>query len=299
MTPTRMSPTLRQLEILVAIADHGGFGAAADVLGMSQSSVSHSLSSLERTVQGELVHRVAPVRPTRLGEALLPHARATLAGARAFDIAAAAHRGANTAAPIALAVPPTAAHGLLPDLMVLWRERLPHVQVKIFEGFDEELGRWLEDGTVDAAVLIDPDPVPPGAVTLATDTFHAVVRRDHPLAGQNSIDLADLLDDPLLSSTAGCEPQVRRLHSLAGLRYQPAQRIREVTTLLSMVEAGLGVAAVPSLTANLLPEALTLVPLLPRLDRHLVLTGPTTRPWHPYVTAVRDVCENHTRSQQA
>ncbi|MFC4015096.1 LysR family transcriptional regulator substrate-binding protein [Nonomuraea purpurea] len=193
-------------------------------------------------------------------------------------------------APIGLAVPPTAAHGLLPGLMLLWREHLPHVQVRLFEGSDEEIGQWLDGGIVDAAVLIDPDPVPQGAVRVATDTFQAVVRRDHPLAGQGSIDLSDLLDDPLLSSTAGCEPQVKRLHSLAGLRYRPAQRIRELMTLLSMVEAGLGVAVVPSLAADMLPDDLTLVPLLPRLERHLVLTGPAARPWHPHVTAIRDVC---------
>ena len=42
-----MSTTLRQLHVFVAIADHDGFGAAAAALGMSQSSVSHSLASLE------------------------------------------------------------------------------------------------------------------------------------------------------------------------------------------------------------------------------------------------------------
>src|SRR4051794_481211 len=86
-----MSVTLRQLDVFVAVADHDGFGAAAAALGMSQSSVSHSLASLEAAVNGELVRRTTPVRPTALGEALLPHARATLAAARSFSAAATAH----------------------------------------------------------------------------------------------------------------------------------------------------------------------------------------------------------------
>ncbi|ADI03826.1 transcriptional regulator, LysR family protein [Streptomyces bingchenggensis BCW-1] len=288
-----MDVTLRQLDVFVAIVDHEGFGAAAAALGMSQSSVSHSLASLERAVQGELVQRATPVRPSPLGDVLLPHARATLAAARAFHAAASAHRSAGAAGSIRLAVPPTAARGLLPGLLRLWREQLPHIEIRIFEGLDEEIEEWLESGTVDAAVLIDPDPLPRGALHLATDAYEAVLRSDHPLAGEESIALADLLDDPLLATTSGCETQVKHLHSLTGHPYRPTQRIRELTTLLSMVEAGLGVAIIPSLAASMMPDTLTLVPLLPRLERRLVLTGPTARPWHPNVTAIRDLCEKH------
>ncbi|MFD1546406.1 LysR family transcriptional regulator [Nonomuraea guangzhouensis] len=286
-----MDVTLRQLDVFVAIADNEGFGAAAAVLGMSQSSVSHSLASLERAVRSDLVRRATPVRPTPLGEVLLPHARATLAAARAFNAAAAAHQSTGVAGSIELAVPPTAARGLLPGLLRLWHEHLPHVKIMLFEGLDEEIEQWLESGTVDAAVLIDPDPLPRGALLLATDAFEAVVRGDHPLAGEESIELADLLEDPLLASTSGCETQVKHLHSLTGLPYRPTQRIRELTTLLCMVEAGLGVGIIPSLAASMLSETLTLVPLRPRLERRLVLAGPTGRPWHPNVTAIRDLCE--------
>ncbi|WP_432187811.1 LysR family transcriptional regulator [Streptomyces sp. Tue6028] len=291
-----MDVTLRQLDVFAAIADNEGFGAAAAALGMSQSSVSHSLASLERAVQGDLVLRTTPVRPTPLGDVLLPHARATLAAARALHAAAAAHKSSGVAGSIGLAVPPTAARGLLPGLLRLWHEHLPDVEITLFEGLDEEIGQWLESGTVDAAVLIDPDPLPRGALHLATDAYEAVVRSDHPLAGEKSIELTDLLEDPLLATTSGCETQVKHLHAMTGLTYRPTQRIRELTTLLCMVEAGLGVGIIPSLAASMLSETLTLVPLRPHLERRLVLTGPTGRPWHPNVTAIRDLCEKHPES---
>ncbi|MGV9385490.1 LysR family transcriptional regulator substrate-binding protein [Nonomuraea sp. NPDC003707] len=170
------------------------------------------------------------------------------------------------------------AHPWLPGLLRLWHEQLPDVEIRIFEGLDEEMEQWLESGTVDAAVLIDPDPMPRGALHLVTDAYEAVVRSDHPLAGQESIELADLLDDPLLATTSSCEAPVKHLHVLTGLPYRPTQRIREFTTLLAMVEAGLGVAIIPSLAASMLPDTLTLIPLLPRLERRLVLTGPGPTP---------------------
>ncbi|MDX2812673.1 LysR substrate-binding domain-containing protein [Streptomyces sp. PA03-5A] len=84
---------------------------------------------------------------------------------------------------------------------------------------------------------------------------------------------------------------LRELHARAGVPYRPTQHIRELGTLLCMVEAGLGVAVVPSLAGSMLPGGLTLVPVLPRVERRLLLTGPATRPWHPHVTAIRDLCQ--------
>ena len=292
-----MSVTLRQLDVFVAITHHDGFGAAAAALGMSQSSVSHSLASLEAAVNGELVHRTTPVRPTALGEALLPHARSTLAAARAFDAAAAAHHDAAAAGTISLSVPPTVARGLLPVLLRLWHEHLPHLEITVFEAVDEEIDQWVENGTVDAAFRIDPDPLPRGALHVATDAYEAVVRTDHPLARERSIDLADLLEDPLLVTTSGFGAPVEHLHAVAGLPYRPARRVRELMTLLSMVEAGLGVGILPSLAASMVSDALTLVPLEPRLERRLVLTGPTTRPWHPSVVAIRDLTVEYAETQ--
>jgi DNA-binding transcriptional LysR family regulator len=294
-----MGATLRQLTVFVAVADHAGFGAAAVALGMSQSSVSHSLASLEAAVRGDLVQRATPIRPTALGDVLLPHARATLSAARTFDAVAAAHNTAATATTIGLSVPPTVARGLLPGLLRLWHKHLPQIEITIFEAVDEEIGQWLESGMVDAAFLIDPDPFPHGALHVATDAYAAVVRSDHPLAGESSIELADLLEDPLLVTTSGFDAPLRQLHTMARLPYRPARRVRELLTLLSMVEAGLGVAVLPSLAAAMLSDTLTLVPLRPHLERRLVLTGPSARPWHPSVVAIRELAAAHASDGDA
>jgi DNA-binding transcriptional LysR family regulator len=290
-----MAVTLRQLEVFVAVADHGGFSAAAAALGLGQPSVSHSLASLEKLVRGELVRRSPPVRTTELGEALLPHARATLAAARTFDAAARARAGASVPTSISLSVPPTVARGLLPGLLRLWHEHAPRIDVTIFEAIDDEIEQWLEAGTTDAAFLIDPDPIPEGGVHVATDTYQAVVRSDHPLAAEPSVALAELLEDPLLVTTSGFPRDLRRLHDLARLPYRPDRHVRELTTLLTMVEAGLGVSILPSLAAPMLGDTLTLVPLRPRLERRIVLTGPTHRPWHPAATTLTHLTSEHTR----
>lgn len=288
-----MAVTHRQLSVFVAVVDHAGFGTAALALDLSQSSVSHSLASLEEAVQGELVQRTTPTRPTALGEVLLPHARATVSAARTFDAAAAAAASATTAASISLSVPPTVARGLLPTLLRLWHKHLPQVEITVFEAVDDEIEQWLENGTVDAAFMLDPDPFPQDGLHVATDAYGVVVRSDHPLAGEPSVRLADLLDDPLLVTTSGIVTALEQLHARANLPYRPARHIRELLTLLSMVEAGIGVAILPTLAAAMLSDTLTLLPLHPVLQRRIVLSGPTSRPWHPSVVAIRQLAAMH------
>ncbi len=284
-----MSVTLKQLAVFVVVTEHRSFGLAADQLGMGQSSVSHTLAALEKAVGDSLVTRSNPISATSLGQALLPHAQAALAATRAIDAVVSAHHEVKPSGTVRIAASPTASHRLVPELLALWVKELPGVQVRLFEGEDDELVQWLDTGTVDCAILVDPPTTPAGGVELVRDAFKAVVQTDHPYSTQAQVSLPELLEDPLLVSSSGCEPQIRHLHALSGVDYNPAQRVRELTTLLNMVDSDLGVAVMPALAATMLPDTLTMIDLTPRLERRLVFTGPTNRPWNPHVPHMRDI----------
>ncbi|GLW10003.1 LysR family transcriptional regulator [Microtetraspora sp. NBRC 13810] len=278
-----MTVNLPQLRAFLAVLDEGGFSAAADRLGVSQSAVSHSVAALERTVGTAVLTRQARPAPTAFGERILPYARAAVAAATVIDDLA-AQRDDLPGGTLRLAAPPTVCEGLLPGLMARWRADFPRVELVLFEGEDDEVAGWLAGGTVDLAVLVDPPPGP-GAI-VGRDAFHALLRRDHPLAGEAEIDVADLEDDPFLLSRGGCERQVREVFRRSRTPFAPTHRIREMGTLLAMVRSGVGVSIVPGLTAAMLGRHLVLVPLTCRLTRTLVLTGPPGRPWHPAATAL-------------
>ncbi|MBP0448473.1 LysR family transcriptional regulator [Kitasatospora sp. RG8] len=276
---------LAQLRALIAVADAGGFGTAAAELGISQSAVSHAVAALERTLGAPVLHRTAPARPTPLGEQILPHARTAVASAAAVRTIATRHSGGLTGT-VRLAAPTTVCQGLLPGLLRDWRAAHPRLTVSVFEGEDDELAVWLEAGTVDAAVLVDADPVPPGSVALGADSMHALLRRDHPLAGEPAVDVADLEDDDFLLSEGGCERRIREAYRRAGVRFAPRHRIRDLNTLIGMVHAGVGVSVMPALAQPMLPADCVLVPIRPAVHRSLTLTGPGGRPWSPAVNGL-------------
>lgn len=306
-----MGLNLAQLRALVAVADAGGFGLAAEELGVSQSAVSHAVAALERAVGGAVFHRNggggasrasgasgagggngAAVRCTALGEQLLPHARTAVMAADAV-LAIAGRHGQAPSGTVRLAAPPTVCQGLLPELLREWAAVLPRIRVRVFEGDDDEVAAWLESGTADVAVLVDPEPAVAGhqggwrgGRVLGEDGLCALVRRDHPLAGQPVVEPRDLEDDEFLLSGGGCERQIRELYRQAGTRFAPVHRIRGLGTLIGMVRAGVGVSIVPDLARPMLPAGLVLVPVRPAVRRRLVLTGPASRPWHPAVAAL-------------
>ncbi|MFC5813903.1 LysR family transcriptional regulator [Nonomuraea harbinensis] len=280
-----MTVHIAQLKAFVAVLDEGGFGAAADSLGVSQSAVSHSVAALERTLGTPVLLRQGGPRPTAFGERILAHARAAVAAAVAIEDLVARRDGVPSGA-IRLAAPPSVCQGLLPGLLNRWRSDFPKVEITVFEGEDDEVADWLADSTVELAVLVDP-PAGGGAV-VGEDAFHALLRRDHPLAGEPSVSMADLADDAFLLSCGGCEPHIREVFRRGGVPFTPTHRIREMGTLLAMVRSGVGVTVVPGLTAAMIDTRLVLVPLDQRVTRRLVLTGPPGRPWHPAAEAIVD-----------
>jgi DNA-binding transcriptional LysR family regulator len=269
---------LPQLRALVAVADEGSFTAAADSLGISQSAVSHTLAALERELALPLVIRSrSGATLTAHGQQAVGHAREALRRVEriAQDAAAAAgrHRGQ-----LRVAAFPSAAQ-LMPSLIAALGRYLPDVAVVLLEGSDSEAQAWLADRVVDLAVvatLCEPDrngttdSAPAAGALLAIDRFVAVLDRDHALAGQGAVRLADLEDDPFLLSDGGCEPLLRRLYDAAGVAIRPARRIRDPATLLAMVQQQLGVTVVPELTLARVHD-LAVVPVAPAAHRALHL----------------------------
>ncbi|MFB7996936.1 LysR family transcriptional regulator substrate-binding protein [Streptomyces sp. NPDC056002] len=170
-----------------------------------------------------------------------------------------------------------------------------HGRVRLAQAFAERSLRRRP--VTSGAILIDPPPGP--GVRLAADSHRAVLPLDHPLAGEPVVDIRDLEDDPFLISPNGREDRIRTIHRLAGLRFTPTHRVRDLATLISTVQAGIGVTVLSEVSRSLIPPDLALLPLHPQTSRRLVLTGPRARPWHPAVRTLTDSALDHLAGADA
>jgi DNA-binding transcriptional LysR family regulator len=258
--------TFTQLRTLLAVADQGGFTAAAEQLGTTQPAVSRAIHALEVELGTPLLARSRDgVRLTEAGRRALGHARDALAehDRLRVDVAATAGRVTGT---LRLASIPSATARLLPARLRTFTTRYPQVQVRLFEGTDQEVRRWLEQGAAEVAVVTLPttgtklDTRP-----LAQDELVAVLPAGHQLAARPSVPLAALAAEPFILSTGGCQPLIAAAARRAGARLNLAFEARETATVLAMVAARLGVSVVPTLS-------------LPAEQNHAIVARPLDPP---------------------
>lgn len=153
---TTFLPTLRQLQYLVALHDHGHFGRAAESCFITQSTLSASLRELETLLGSTLVERSRRVtRFTPLGSRIVTKARQLLRAAEELADMASAEREPLTGE-LRMAVIPTIAPFLLPPLLPKLRAEHPSLKLFLREEPSGAACDSLHRGVVDCVLLAMP-----------------------------------------------------------------------------------------------------------------------------------------------
>jgi DNA-binding transcriptional LysR family regulator len=97
----------------------------------------------------------------------------------------------------------------------------------------------------------------------------AVVPADNRLAGWNEVGYAELAKEPFIRSTGGCAEVFMPVARRAGVEFDVAFEAREMSSVLEIVRAGLGVSILPSAGLLELPDGVVVRPLVPKTVRRL------------------------------
>jgi molybdate transport repressor ModE-like protein len=181
---------LHQLRALVMIADCGSIRAAARQLGVSQTAVAKALRELEEHLQLPLLVRNASgVVLTAYGQSLLQHARQMLSQLERAQLEL-THLSDQAQGQLRLGISPWMGMTLLPEVVTLFRQRMPQVRLEIFEGLMAVALPKLRDGTMEFAVGLVSSLLPrPEFVSEPIFSYRmaVVARHDHPLRKACSI----------------------------------------------------------------------------------------------------------------
>ena len=240
---------LRQLDTLVAIADHRTFSAAAKALFTVQSNVSAHVAKLERELGVTLVDRQRGAL-TSEGRVVVARARRIQAELDAMH-ADLASQGTEISGDARMGMIPTTARWLLPPVLQALQERHPRVRLVVTSATSASLGALLQAGTLDAAVLALPVDDPDMVVTpLFREDLVLVTPPDHDLAGRTSVTMADLAEVPLLLQAPGTSlrDELEVAANRAGVRLRAVAEIDGVRLLASLALDGHGPAIVPVTT---------------------------------------------------
>jgi LysR family hydrogen peroxide-inducible transcriptional activator len=246
---------LRDLRYLVAVADHGHFGRAAEACNVSQPTLSTQLKKLEDYLGATLFERTnKTVQITPIGAAILARARNALAEVDAIlDLARG--RAGPLAGPLRLGVIPTLGPYLLPWLVPRLTRAFPALELVIHEDVTAALLDRLRTHRIDAALLALPADGDEEieSVPLFDEPFWFACPTGHPLAAAESVSERDLGGDDLLVLAEGhcLRDQALAVCGRGGPRSSVADfRATSLETIRQMVAAGMGSTLFPALAVD-------------------------------------------------
>jgi len=189
----------RALRYFQTVAECGSYSRGAELLRISQPAISRQIGKLEDEIGVKLFRRHAHgVSLTEAGAVLLKRCHTVL---RELDQARIEIRSGvqGPSGSIAFAVPPAAAHFLVPALVQRFGVRYPNVFLKLAGGFSGHIHEWLIRDQVDLACLHDPLPQKGFEITpLLNEEVFLVGRPDTMPTGRERLRIADLADIPLI-----------------------------------------------------------------------------------------------------
>lgn len=293
---------LRQLRYFVAVAETRNFHRAAERLNVSQPPITVAIRKLESEL-GELLflRDSRGVTLTPAGRAALPRAREAIAAAE--QLREVVREGASgLRGRLRLGIIGSAINDLLPRVVPPFCKAFPDVELALEEMTSVEIVQAITAQRIDVGFIRLPviDTAPVSVEVIERDELVVALQATDPLAGQKSIALAELADRPfiLFNPISILNAITHIACQRAGFTPRIQQQATQVQTLLSLVEAGLGVALVPGRSARLTSDRLRLVRLAEPIPIELGMAyardmGPLAR---NFVATAREAHDIHLLS---
>ena len=259
---------LNDLLAFRAVAELNNFRRAAESVHISQPAFSRRIEKLEQALGVKLLERTTRrVSLTAVGR---DFARKVVHWLDDLDVTLLAVRGvaATRMGEVKVACVPSTVYYFLSQSIRRYRETYPKVRIRVFDAGASEVLDAVARGEADFGLNFIGSQEPEiDFRPLLEERFVAACRRDHPLAKKRRVTWPELAayDYIAVAKTSGNRLLLdQALAGVAGVP-QPLYEAQHVTTMLGLVEAGLGVAAVPAMA-------------MPARDHPLLVSVPLEEP---------------------
>ena len=262
----------KKLEALLMAVDLGSFTKAAEVLGYTQSGLTHMMNSLEKEVGFTLLERGrSGVRLTEEGERIAPAVREFLQANARLDSVIEQVASSRTEIIRVSAYASIAMHWL-PGIIQRFREECPDVDVDIRMADHVDVPyELLAQGKMDAILVSPQDEGQYEWVHLADDPMFAVLPNDFDTQGMTAFPLAAFEARDFIMPSQGFDKDIMRIFNRIGVKPHILPTWVDDPTVISMVSHGLGVSMMTELTVRGRTDGVKLLPVEPASSRELGL----------------------------
>ena len=285
----------KKLEALATAVEMGSFTRASEVLGYTQSGLTHMMNSLEKDLGFPvLVRGRAGVRLTAAGERIFPLVRDCLAAGELLEREI-RMINADKEETIRVAAYASVAVHWLPEVIQQFRHDHPGVNVDIQMGSVEEVYRWVREDKADMCFASRQEGQTLEWTYLRNDRLVAILPPDYDMQGRETFPVYGFDGQEFLMPSMGFDLDIMRVLNRHGV--MPLVRTTQVSdsVIISMVEHGLGVSILSELVMKGRKDNVQAVPMDPPAVRELGIAARPRKELRPlarkFIAAARDMIE--------
>ncbi|MEK5080018.1 LysR family transcriptional regulator [Solibacillus sp. FSL W7-1436] len=264
--------SLVKYEILNKVAEVHSFTKAASVLGLTQSAVSHAVSSLEKEFGFNLIHRNRTgVTLTEDGTKMLYEMRKVLLAEEHLQQTASNILGVSQGT-VRIGLISTISTHWMPNIIHIMDSEYPGIRIELREGDYYEIEQWLLQGEVDCGFLNRTSSKQFDFMPLKRDPLLCIVSSHSPLYDRTEIDLFEIEETPIIMPSYKGTNDVMTTFEKYGVFPNIRFELYDEKAIVSMVEHNLGISILPEMAISMLPDTVKALPLVQESYRILGLS---------------------------
>ncbi len=281
---------IAKYKCFLTAVEQGSLTRAAELLGCTQSAVSHSIESLEKELGFSILKRSrAGVYLTDEGAKLLPCVRQLLNSAEQLNQMAASIRGLDAGLVRIGAFTSVAVHWL-PPILKEFQADYPKVEFTLLNGDYHDVEKWLTEGSIDIGFINMPSELDCECTALMEDRLLAILPKNSRFQNYPRFPLVECEKEPFISLLKSSDHDARRALNAANVKPNVRFYTKDDYAIIAMVEQGLGMSIMPELLLKGRQDNIQTMPLIPEAKRIIGMAiaagdkaGPATRRFADYV----------------
>ena len=271
----------RKLESLIAAAELGSFTKAAQILGYTQSGLTHMMKSLEQELGVQLLVRShTGISLSPAGKQLLPTIRRLLDAEKALQREVELLQDARKET-LRIGSYSSMAMHWLPRVLQHFQKVHPNVNVNVRMGTIEEIYSWVQDGTADLAFVSQQKGNRMKWIPLKEDALLAILPPDYPHPIPKKFPLNGFHGQPFLMPNFGFDRDINKWMRAYGVEPDVKPSYVDDQALISMVEHGLGMSMLSELIMTGRESKAYVLPIDPPITRSLGMILDENQPISP------------------
>ena len=239
--------SIGKYKVLMEVLEQKSLTKAAEIMGYTQSGISHIISSLEEEFGFELIIRSRTgAKVTKNGEQVISTIREILKWNDYLEQQIAAVHGIELGT-VRIGTFSSVSVHWLPSIIKSFQKDFPSIEIKLVEGDYREIEEWILNGIVDCGFISEPTRNKFDTIPLHKDKMLILLPHDHHLAAHKSIDLDQIEEEPFIMPMQGYDDDMKRIFKKASFKPNITFTAGDDYAIMAMVESGLGISILPEL----------------------------------------------------